>query len=232
MVKQRTVQWESDGQLATTLNRQPFKPVNNGNPTATPSASTVSLPQTKLIDLNYDCLEHILRGFSLADLIDIGGTCTHLQSEVHRYFRTKYRKHTVFIDCERYPSYSISSQAGTDKGNDIGSFMFVFGAVVSKLAIINMCPVNHVDAERMESDTVVQHLVDGYCRKNLREISFRYCGKLIMSHAKPFEEVTKVSFDHCILGEKVADFAYLFPKLRKLDLIDCIVQDVREIIEK
>ncbi|XP_055296882.1 uncharacterized protein LOC129565739 [Sitodiplosis mosellana] len=226
---------QTNWQLANTPKRQPLEPVNGEYPTVTSQAAAVLESPTKLNDLNYDCLEHIFGGFCLVDLIGIGGTCTYLQSATCRYFQTKFRKHTVFIDCERFPNYSISSGAvhqRTNIGSDIEAFMFVFGAVLSKLAIVNMCPMLQVDPERLESDAKIQRLIEKYCRNHLREISFRNCGKLTMNHAQPLEEVVKVSFDHCVLGEKLANFDYMFPKLKRLDLIDCDVRGVRRSIEK
>lgn len=215
--------------------RQPFKSIYGNNPITAPQPSVALEQQTNLIDLNYDCLEHIFNGFCLTDLIAVGGTCTYLQSVACRYFQSKFRKFYMFIDCDQYPCYSISKPPtfhSIDIGTDIEAFLFVFGGVLSKLTIRNMCPIRNVDPERLEHDAKIQQLIDTYCRKSLHEIKFQHCGKLTMHHAQPFEEVTKISFDRCILGDKVANFQYLFPRMRKLDLIDCDVRSVRQSIEK
>lgn len=190
-----------------------LEPVNGECPSS-PLFHTVTL-----LDLNYDCLEHIFRGFSLTNLVNIGGTCKDLQSDARRYFQTKYRKLAVFIDCAQYPNYGISS-AGiyhrVESGNDIEAFMFAFGKILSKLTITGMFAVAAKDPERLKTDAKIQYLMEEYCREDLRELSFRNCGKPTMSHSQPFEKVTKVSFDHCVLGENLANFGHLFPKMRKL----------------
>lgn len=215
--------------------RQPLKSIYQ-NPNVIINESSHHDP-TKFIDLNYDCLEHILRDMTLNDLQCVGSTCTYLQSIVCRIFNAKFRKNVVFIDCNHFPIYTVSSCNSSfklqyNKGNNVSAFLNVFGEVISNLVILNMFAISNTgDNQRFECDARINHSIVTHCRQHVIDIKFRNCGQQMMHKANPFTKVTKVLFDHCILGKDVSNFQHLFPAMRKLEIIDCNVTNVRDSIE-
>lgn len=196
-----------------------------------------SMEPLKIIDLNLDCLEHILRGFNLTDLISIGSTCIHLNDAVCRTFTLMFKKHEVFIDCNQFPRFTVRSQSNQphqreSNGNNIETFLKVFGTEVKKLTVLNMSPIKYEDIQRVENDKNIEQLITKYCKKYLTAIQFKNCGKCSMLNAQPFEKITKVIFEQCTLSEKFSDFSYLFPGMRLLEMIDCNVTNVQNSIEK
>lgn len=191
---------------------------------------------TTILDVNYDCFERIFNGFTLDDLVKAGNTCTYLQSIVCSYFRSKFRKHAVIIDCDRFPVYEVTSSSlnvnyRSCTGRDLFAFLHVFKKLLFKLTIVNMYPII-IDTERLRHDTIIEKMICKYSCDTLDEIKFGNCGQQMMNQAEPFKAVTKVSLERCVLGRKGSDFGYLFPSMRRLDLIDCNVYNVRDSIAK
>lgn len=188
----------------------------------------------KIIDLNDFCLQRIIRLLSLQDIINVAGSCTRLQKMACVVFKLVLREHEVVIDCSQFPSYTVNARSDVLPkmffGSDFDAFITSFGEVIKKLTITNMFPVAQRDLDRLKNDEDIEQLVTKNCRDHLCDITFKRCGTRAMNQAKPFKEVTKVSFINCAMGQKGSDFDYLFPKMRKLEMIDCDVTEVRESI--
>lgn len=229
--------------------RSPLKPLNGQDervrvPLVAPSKAqdervhiplvTPSKAPLNIIDLPDDCLEQIIRGFALRDIINVAGTCVRLNKQACTIFQQLFRQHEVFIDCDCYPVYRVTSNSRFEHqrlffGRDLANFFNRFGETIAKLTIRNMRPISAADLEHSEH---VDQLIMKYCRKNLLEIRFETCGEQSLTNkTKPFEKVTNVTFDRCQIGSQTPSFEYLFPCMEKLTLNDCSVTNNRECIQ-
>lgn len=54
----------------------------------------------KLDELNGDCIEHIIRGFRLDELIKAAGVCKLFGETARTVFKSKFRNNEAFIFCD------------------------------------------------------------------------------------------------------------------------------------
>lgn len=188
----------------------------------------------KIVDLNNYCLQRIVRILPLQDIINVAGSCKRLQAAACGIFQFLLREHEVVIDCTRYPRYTINTKS-TElpqmfSGSDLVAFAAAFGKIITKLKVIHMNHVSMNDAQQMQINATIMNMLMTECVMNLRAITFLRCGEQMLKDDQRFEEVTKVTFEKCILGKNESHFQHFFPKMRKLELIDCSVRDVRDCI--
>lgn len=195
----------------------------------------------KIIDLNFDCLERILRLLSFDDLVQIGRTCTVLNEAACTIFTPMFRNHEVLIDCDEFPFCKIGSRNQMKyhrfiAGIDIEAVLKVFGAVITNMTIVNMRTILEYHSfgkfHTKRTDEKIAYLISKYCGGNLLELKFKNCGIQAGTNVQPFPNVSAVSFDHCVLGEAFDTIANLFPNMRKLEIIDCDVIHGRGSIEQ
>lgn len=195
----------------------------------------------RLIDLIPDCFEYIFNELSFADLINVAGACTFLQTNASEFFISHAKSHELIIDCDDYPRYIVKMQSNRwpheFRGRDFDAFLFAFNDVIEKLTIINLFPLR-ADEERKQNDAKIERsIANAFAGKGkLSELKFTRCGLRMMTqpeHTSSLEfHVESVTFDRCILGDCASNWPMLFPNMQKLAIIDCDVSMVRQCIEK
>ncbi|XP_055303234.1 uncharacterized protein LOC129568917 [Sitodiplosis mosellana] len=177
----------------------------------------VELSTTKIIDVNYDCLEHIFKDFEFIDLFNVVDSNKHLVAVAGQIFKRKYHEFTVDIgisNCvanDGYFTLLTDCIWVTDRTAAL-KFLRHFGHAITKLKI----------ACFSTDDTFFTQLhryVHEYCSETLIEISFYYMIEFVLSSIeKPFPNVESVSFKCVKLNDNLWQLNRLFPNMRRLTL--------------
>lgn len=182
------------------------------------SAETMS--QTKIVDIDNDCLERVFEQLELRDLVYVAEANKNLGVAAATVFKRKLKKRTVIIDYNFYIEIVIYDDAVCIHNSLLAVQMIRrFGQSISAIKI--KLSTN----ETFMRGKFFIH-VNEYCHKTLNTLLT--CGRFsgTFSAAKyPFESVTEFSSTEGIVGDGCEHFNRLFPCLRRLKVVDNIIVD-------
>lgn len=176
----------------------------------------------QITDVNNDCLEHLLKYLSLADLLNVADTSKHLVDAAKLAFASKHGRKTIVLNS--FP-YSIS-QTIIIHSDEIWIFDFItclrilrcFGSVIAKLHVYYNFDD---DLPRSKLDRYIQE----YCAAFLTEIQFHKAPANAMKHLRKLEfpKVETVGFNDISkkLAGNLLNVKKCFPNVRNLKLIKC-----------
>ncbi|XP_031634682.1 uncharacterized protein LOC116347985 [Contarinia nasturtii] len=188
----------------------------------------VAKSDTKIHQLNNDCLELVFGHLKFKDLFCLAMASDQLDSAAAMVFRRKYGKNEIkftgdgitHLIEDEYLGFSVK-QASTYK-----SFLHKFGAQLSKLNI----------EVQSTMYTAVEPILRNDCLVSLVELSLGDCryesSKLSVfgSIEQPFQNVEKLSLNRCHLNENASKLNKWFPALSSLSLYDNSYSDPNTII--
>lgn len=176
----------------------------------------------QITDVNNDCLEHLLKYLSLADLLNCCDTSKQLVDAAKLAFASKHGRKTIVLNS--FP-YSIS-QTIVFHSNEIWVYDFqtclrilrCFGSVIAKLHVYYNFDD---DLPRSKLDRYIQE----YCAASLTEIQFHKAPANAMKHLRKLEfpKVETVGFNDISkkLAGNLLNVKKCFPNVRNLKLIKC-----------
>lgn len=176
----------------------------------------------QITDVNNDCLEHLLKCLSLADLLNVADTSKQLVDAAKLAFASKHGRKTIVLNS--FP-YSIS-QTIVNHSDEIWIFDFptclrilrCFGSVIAKLHVYYNFDD---DLPRSKLDRYIQE----YCAASLTEIQFHKAPANAMKHLRKLEfpKVETVGFNDISkkLAGNLLNVKKCFPNVRNLKLIKC-----------
>lgn len=170
-----------------------------------------SISTTTMDDLNTDCLAHIVRDWSIEDLL----TAAHLNSqwsEAAKYgFAYKYGKKSIRIqDVRVNQKKKVIETKDQLLIRDLKvclQMLRYFGGSITKLELSNMFVSSH-------RGHLYQYIAK-YCAKSVKEIVFD--GDYFNAIEQPFESAEKVRFIDGHLGSNIAQLNQSFPKIQSLE---------------
>lgn len=178
------------------------------------TATVNDKPQTKITDVNNDCLEHIFGHLELNDLLNISNANKQLKAATETIFLRKYggksvkfstgflkKEDYIKVEPERISIYNLTTYL---------RFIRCFGHLVSRLEV-SYVGQNLIYFAEIES-YVLEH-----CQQTLRGISFLD----VEVHSfttidKPFSAVQSVSVNNGKLGKHLSQFNNWFPNMQRL----------------
>ncbi|XP_055308471.1 uncharacterized protein LOC129572528 [Sitodiplosis mosellana] len=173
------------------------------------------LKETKITDINCDCLEKIFEYLAIGDLLNVDDSNKWLKLAAAIVFGRKFGHKNVKIT-DIYPKYgALSERDGTIVVGGLKTclqFLRCFGESVKKL------DVSFVDSTKKHHSHVDEYIND-YCADSLGQL--RVYGRLtslMKDISKPFSAVESLCFEECVLGSKLTQFNVWFPRLRHLVL--------------
>lgn len=169
------------------------------------TATEPSTFQTKLTDVNDDCLEKIFMHFDLDDFLNIAHANKELKTGADLAFSRKFGK-TQFVINNRTLKTSFR-------------LLRCYGDFVSDLQISDLLFQRRL--------VKVLGYTNQYCVKSLKEISFFKLPEdvLEMSMEKPLPKLETIRFSCCRLGNEIPKFHTWFPAMRSLTFNQCHLTD-------
>lgn len=216
------------------------------NPISNPQSSSES-PKIRFTDLNIDCAILILEELDFIDLLNAANASKRIAPAAADVFKRKFSQYRIVITHnftfpEPKPTGIISnalSQIGLAKMSPKGSVVQVpeyfelkiedyhmivktfrhFGAVISKLILLNNCDPKHKQLRRIQC-RFLGELISNYTSECLIQLEFDMCSEKIMnSITMPLASVESVSFGQQLNVEKsVFRMNELFPSVERLFL--------------
>lgn len=152
----------------------------------------------KLIDINFDCLEHIYKFIDGNDLLNVADTCTQLREVATSIFVSKYKP--VYLQLNIINEFQQNTTIRWEKCsiNDFKiclKFLRCFGHTMDCLKL------NYNDTVKWHCIAIDKY-VNKYCAKTLKIMEMHNAQRHTMSQIqKPFLEVFSLEFDDCDLAQ-------------------------------
>ncbi|KAG4077906.1 hypothetical protein HA402_013840 [Bradysia odoriphaga] len=160
--------------------------------------------ETKITDLNYDCLYSIFKWMSIGDTIRMIDVCKKFVEPTRWIVKKLNLQHTFYVNsCYKpsIPSRRIKS----------------YGQVLSKINL------NYLTFD--DSVFAVEESILEYCSE-LTELTLRNGKSASFESIKmPIAKLKMLHLDNCILGPVFSQFSKWLPQLRTLTVIKCMVLD-------
>lgn len=175
--------------------------------------------QTKLTDINDDCLEKVFMHLSLNDLLNIAHTNTHLKSAADMVFARKFGKkgYRLYITT-LHRNERVQTNGYDIRINDLKTALRLlrcYGHLILDLSI------THYTASSIRTAPIkVLHYTSQYCSNSLKKITLHGICKYMSetSMVKPLLKIETITFDCCFLGKRMSQFNTWFPAMRCLTL--------------
>lgn len=185
-------------------------------PNECPDASKVS-ESIKIIDINMDCLEHILKRLSIDDLLNVADSNKRMREAAAFTLAFKYKILWLTIKNIRISSQSkiICFHRGRFSISNVRTclrFLRCFGNMTGLLYIY----YNGADDEHC---AVIDQYLNKYCAETLSIIQMNHARKNTMNRIqKPFTKVFFLTLRDCVLGRTLANVGTWFPHTCALSL--------------
>lgn len=182
--------------------------------------------QTKIIDLNIDCIQEIFSYLSVVDLMNVADSNRCLKNAANLSFAQRYGKKSVQLNI--VPSYQRQRKRIFRKVSAHSKIYII--DLKSSLQLLrcfsNSIPQLEVTDEH--SNKLNVHIykyiflyINKFCAKSLTDIEFREIPKnnFFDSFKKPFESIKSVEFFGCsLIGNHLKPFNILFPNVQSLTI--------------
>lgn len=173
---------------------------------------------TKIEDLHYDCLEHILDELDFVDLIKFTSLCKYFRTIGNKKFLQSFGQKTICIQYTKYGArklYSISK----DKINVYDSDLCVLACKNIGKSITNIC-IDYKPSKQSGKWTGIIRALSGECFKHLERIQLIACPIFLMDEiCQPMQMVTTVDIRFCNLSARILDVSKCFPSVIQLRLV-------------
>lgn len=177
----------------------------------------------KIIDLNYDCLEHIFEYLHLNDLINVAASNTILQNVAEGVFQREYGDQTLRIMASSRSLYFGDIFDGEDI--DVTSFprfLLIFGDLISSIEL-NFAEMYDLEDEGMISleeihstfDSIFKHSLKSLVKIEFHEMPNGWLTKF----SKLLLKVESVSFTDCVGAHEAGELhsaGDIFPNARSI----------------
>lgn len=206
---------------------------NDGSefPEAKKSTSVVqSIPTTRFLDLNLDCLEPIFDFLNPRDLLNIVISSTYAAQAALLVYSRRYSKCQVQIrptstSPEKMPIEWVNPLIQINSAVDCYKFLEIFGDLIKKLELYGF----NDETIALEWRDVMQ-LVSQKCGGNLIELKVHNCNAFITNQFQnAFDNVDKLHLQRSYL-DQCKRLNEWFPNVKSLELIDIGQNVVVEII--
>lgn len=179
--------------------------------------SDLTSPKT-IINVNYDCLEHIFEFLEYRDLVNVADTHTHLRVAAESVFVREHKKRMIIVDVNLR---IYSPESGT---YDIAIYDNAIRIRVPLLAFKTIRVFGEYVSEirlDIQTDSVLREKffchVNENCHKTLKTLEILFDDSKIFGAAKhPFENVEKFTYAWGSVGPGCEHLNRLFPRLREL----------------
>lgn len=179
----------------------------------------MAIPNTKLSDLNHDCLINILTRLNFADLFSAAQANTRLNEAAGTVFSRKYGKNLI-----RLSATSIAITSATARrppltetitianSSEIGAFLRHFGPYITVL---------HLLLSESTASPIEDYLL-AHCRQNVVDLTLFYAKTSILANIRqPFRQLRQLSITNGTLNANTSQLHVYFPQLEALSL--CMV---------
>lgn len=160
---------------------------------------------TKLKDVNDDCLSEIFKLLSLADLVNIVESDSHYETAAVRAFKSKFAKGWIDVSNAFDPKTEIMSSSER--------LLNRFGGAIENLAV-----TYHEKYRRFDKN--IDAAIIAKCSKTVLRLKIeRAVFYTLTEIVEPFEKVIEVKFCNGELCNLISEFNRWFPKAMSLELI-------------
>lgn len=182
-------------------------------------------PFTRIVDVNIDCLEHILKNLELNDLINVTAANKQLAAAAVTVFAQKLKGKTVNIEILR--QFTSNQMVQTIEITNDSIFVNKLANALRILRLLGICItkleinwkfLNYNDA--VDCNKKILYYINEYCSATLKSIAMEFGpGFTNAEMRKPFKNIEEVSIVYSRLKFDLSHFHTIFPKLRRLELI-------------
>lgn len=172
---------------------------------------------TKLTDINDDCLEKVFLHLSFDDLLNVAHINKKLKTAADMVFAQKFGKKRFYFNINTSHRNEILGIQYDDIWiNDLKTSLQLlrcYGHLISDLSI-------SYDEKFRTAPIKVLHYTNFYCSETLKSIGFFNLFNYVFetSMKKPFLKIKKVFFSWCVLGKKISNLNKWFPAMQCLSL--------------
>lgn len=181
--------------------------------------------QTKIIDLDDDCLESIFDHLNLAGLFNVAVANEWLRPAARIVYKRRFAKKLVKLNADRVVPSLLGPIERTKYVHVNGlemclQYLRCFGSSIRDLRIW----YGKWDAEQR---AYIDQYVNEYCAEHLVQVAF--LGAFIQRIEKPFANAQTVIVCSCDLSNRLASFPHWFPNvhaliLNKMEMDACVVE--------
>lgn len=176
----------------------------------------------QITDVNNDCLEHLLKYLSLADLLNVADSSKQLMDAAKFAFASNHGRKTIVLNSFPYPLLqTIAVHSDEIWIFDLPTCLRILRCFGSVIATLHVYYNFDDDLPRSKLDRYIQE----YCAASLREIQFHKAPANAMKHLRQLEfpKVETVGFNDVSkrLAGNLLNVKKCFPNVRNLKLIKC-----------
>lgn len=173
----------------------------------------------KIVDVDNDCLEHVLQYLSLMDLINVADANKHLVRAASTVFGRNYKGKTVHfksssklpLNQRRVAHITDVDDIVIDKPALAFKFLRLFGSSISKIKL------SRKTSKRLSK--ALLFYINKYCSETLKSYALVRQDFTYMDAKNPYKNLEEISIGFGKIGFNLTQFNDTFSKMRRLNLI-------------
>lgn len=173
----------------------------------------INMNNTKITDLDNDCLEYIFKNLNINDLLSVADSAKHFKQAVELVFKSKSQQKTITLRADPHSEPVAVTQRYICVSDQLVSLKLLrhFGHLIINLDI------EFVDQQWVR---VFQYL-NQYCADSLEKLKLYFVYGAMESIQRPFSKLLVLEYSHCPLDNNSTELNTWFPRLRALAIINC-----------
>lgn len=172
---------------------------------------------TKLTDIDVECIEYIFDFLNLVDLLSVADSNKYLCRISESVYSRRYGKHSIAF--QNYGNEILDLWIHSDPELAIGNLRIslrllrCFGHLISRIKVFSSSNISPI-----KNAFYILFYINEYCANHLAELYLYHCDQVELNRfTKPFSKVRKVDITSCLFGDSWLH--RLFPSMQQLNII-------------